>query len=114
LGVIFLGLWWVALIIPTIAVQVRRLHDINRSGWWLGSFWLFFPVYFVLIWGSSVSTGEIGPEHDAGLAVATAIFMLAYTIYCIVLLVFFCLPGTKGANRFGDDPYGPNIAEVFA
>lgn len=25
---------WVALIVPTIAAAVRRLHDTNRSGWW--------------------------------------------------------------------------------
>jgi uncharacterized membrane protein YhaH (DUF805 family) len=25
----------VALIIPSIAVGIRRLHDTNRSGWWL-------------------------------------------------------------------------------
>ncbi len=24
-----------ALIIPSIAVSVRRLHDISRSGWWI-------------------------------------------------------------------------------
>jgi uncharacterized membrane protein YhaH (DUF805 family) len=38
----------------------------------------------------------------------------AMFIYMIVLLVFYCLPGTKGANRFGDDPYGANVEEVFA
>lgn len=25
---------WLALLIPNIAVGVRRLHDINMSGWW--------------------------------------------------------------------------------
>ena len=25
----------IAIIIPSIAVNVRRLHDVNRSGWWL-------------------------------------------------------------------------------
>ena len=25
----------VALLVPTIAVQVRRLHDVGKSGWWL-------------------------------------------------------------------------------
>jgi uncharacterized membrane protein YhaH (DUF805 family) len=31
---IFSGLFMIINIIPTIAVSVRRLHDINRSGWW--------------------------------------------------------------------------------
>ena len=25
----------IAIFIPSIAVNVRRLHDVNRSGWWL-------------------------------------------------------------------------------
>jgi len=29
------GLYALAVIIPSIAVGVRRLHDTNRSGWWL-------------------------------------------------------------------------------
>jgi len=29
------GLYGLAVLIPTIAVAVRRLHDTNRSGWWL-------------------------------------------------------------------------------
>jgi uncharacterized membrane protein YhaH (DUF805 family) len=33
------GLYEVASIIPLIAIIVRRLHDIGRSGWWG---WVFF------------------------------------------------------------------------
>lgn len=35
--VVRLGYWLFGLltIVPTIAVSVRRLHDISRSGWWL-------------------------------------------------------------------------------
>lgn len=29
------GLFWLAIIIPTIAVTIRRLHDTDRSGWWI-------------------------------------------------------------------------------
>ena len=28
-------LYCLAVLIPSLAVQVRRLHDIGRSGWWL-------------------------------------------------------------------------------
>lgn len=28
-------LWSLAVFIPSLAVSVRRLHDIGRSGWWL-------------------------------------------------------------------------------
>jgi uncharacterized membrane protein YhaH (DUF805 family) len=32
---LLLPLVWLGLFIPNIAVGVRRLHDINMSGWWL-------------------------------------------------------------------------------
>ncbi len=28
------ALWWLAVLVPSIAVLVRRLHDTNRTGWW--------------------------------------------------------------------------------
>lgn len=59
------------LIVPGIAVSVRRLHDTNRSGWWL-------LLCFVPFVGS------------------------------IVILVFMCLEGTKGANKYGDEPVVEN------
>ena len=36
-GLIFLSgvvLWLLANFVPSLAVSVRRLHDIDRSGWW--------------------------------------------------------------------------------
>ena len=29
------GLFFIATLVPTFAVTVRRLHDINRRGWWV-------------------------------------------------------------------------------
>src|SRR5215211_6143350 len=29
------GIYGLAVLIPTLAVTVRRLHDIDRSGWWI-------------------------------------------------------------------------------
>ena len=61
------GLYALAVLIPSIAVTVRRLHDTDRSGWW-------FLIQLIPIVGG------------------------------IVLLVFACLEGTRGPNRFGADP----------
>ena len=63
-------------LIPSLAVQVRRLHDIDRSGWWMLGW--FVPI---LGW--------------------------------VVLLVFLCLDGTAGANRYGNDPKGRGVVDVF-
>jgi len=32
---LFSGIYSLAILVPSIAVGVRRLHDTNRSGWWL-------------------------------------------------------------------------------
>lgn len=57
-----------ASIIPSLAVQVRRLHDTSRSGWWLliafvpiiGGIWLI--VLFVL---DSHGDNKYGPSPKA-------------------------------------------------
>ena len=112
---IFMLLFWLALLIPVFAVQVRRLHDSNRSGWWLGAYYLLYVAYMVVALGSMASLGvpSDGSPSMGGLA-ALSIFGLLFFVYAIVLLVFFCLPGTNGPNRFGGDPYGANVEEVFA
>jgi uncharacterized membrane protein YhaH (DUF805 family) len=121
-GGLLIGLFWLALIVPTIAVQVRRLHDTNRSGWWLGAFYLLYAVYFVLIFGmlgammtAAASGGGTPPTPpNSGIFMGTMILGFVMFVYMIALLVFYCLPGTRGPNRFGNDPYGANVEEVFA
>ena len=41
------GLYGLAVLIPSIAVGVRRLHDISRSGWWL--FIVLIPIIGVIV-----------------------------------------------------------------
>ena len=117
-SVILMMLFWLALLIPTIAVQVRRLHDINRSGWWVGGFYLLYLLYFVLIIGAFGSAMEAGVDGSdpavGGLAAGTMVVALVMLIYGITLLVFYCLPGTRGFNRYGPDPYGQDVEQVFA
>lgn len=40
-------IWTVAILIPSIAVGVRRLHDSNRSGWWL--LLIFLPIIGAIV-----------------------------------------------------------------
>ena len=72
-----LGAFGLAVFIPSLAVAFRRLHDTNRSAWWL-------------------------------------LIALVPFIGAIVLLVFYLLDGTPGANRFGEDPKGRGAVETFA
>ncbi|OTG64836.1 DUF805 domain-containing protein [Acinetobacter silvestris] len=48
-----------ALFIPSIAVGVRRLHDINRSGWWyLIAFIPIIGAIFLIIWWATETKQE--------------------------------------------------------
>jgi uncharacterized membrane protein YhaH (DUF805 family) len=42
------------------------------------------------------------------------IFFLIGFIMAIVILVFTIQEGTKGTNKYGDDPYGADMEKVFA
>ena len=35
MGELFAGIFALGLIIPNLAVSVRRFHDIGKSGWWI-------------------------------------------------------------------------------
>jgi uncharacterized membrane protein YhaH (DUF805 family) len=67
LGIALIGFIILGCLIPSIAVQVRRFHDQDKSGW------------FVLL-------------------------NFIPSIGGIIVLVFMCLEGTRGPNRYGPDP----------
>jgi len=70
LGVIG-GLYSLAVLIPIIAVSVRRLHDTGRSGWW-NLIWLVPCIGLILIvWfagDSQPGRNEYGPNPKAAAA----------------------------------------------
>jgi uncharacterized membrane protein YhaH (DUF805 family) len=43
------ALFTLAILVPFLAVTVRRLHDANRSGWWLLSWFIPFVGWIVLV-----------------------------------------------------------------
>jgi uncharacterized membrane protein YhaH (DUF805 family) len=98
-----LGLVYLALVIPFIAVAVRRLHDSNRTGWWLLAPALAYLAGF-LVMGPAFLSNPAGAAAGAGLGVAGIIFLIGAGL-SIAVFVFTFLPGTRGPNRFGPDPY---------
>ena len=59
-----------ALILPSLAVTVRRLHDTDRSGWWmLIAFIPLIGIIVLLVWmctaGQNASNrfGPVAPTH---------------------------------------------------
>ncbi|MFG1347473.1 DUF805 domain-containing protein [Xanthobacter autotrophicus DSM 431] len=52
------GVVHLALILPSLAVAVRRLHDVGRSGWWLLIAFIPLGVFVLLFWWVQPSQRE--------------------------------------------------------
>ena len=51
-----------ALLVPSLAVAVRRMHDLDRSGWWLlVGFVPLIGTILLLVW--FVTRGTLGPNR---------------------------------------------------
>ena len=77
------------------ALYFRRLHDRNKSGWWMVPFY-FGPLAIDLAVYTLAGHGE---NQTAGLI---ALAGLALWIWAFVEVGL--LGGTRGPNRFGPDP----------
>lgn len=69
---IFYTLFSLAVLIPNIAIGVRRLHDLDRSGWWLLlSFIPLVGAIILIVWFCSKGTdgpNRFGQDRLAGMA----------------------------------------------
>jgi len=67
--IVIYGLYMLAMLIPSLAVLVRRLHDIGKSGWWffislvpiIGGIWLLV----LMLTDSQYGSNEYG-ENPKG------------------------------------------------
>ena len=94
---------WLLSLWPILALGAKRLHDRNKSGWWLLMFWLLpFALFcggFSIVLFDDPRTGSSG-DFTTGLIVVLA--SLPPALWGIVELGI--LPGTKGPNPHGADP----------
>jgi uncharacterized membrane protein YhaH (DUF805 family) len=92
-------------VVAAVANYVRRLHDRNKSAWWLVVF-LGVPAFFSVFGALGAAGG--GPSDAANFISALG---LPFSIWGLVEMGF--LRGSRGPNKYGDDPLQP-AAEVFA
>ena len=109
------------LVLPSFSVQVRRLHDTGRSGWWV--FWdvvlsgasslaLSVAFSFTGIGESSIYFSNIEvlrAIYDFSLPVFVPVLLiyLAHLGVSLTVLVFTLLDSHKGENRYGSSPKYP-------
>ena len=90
------GIW---LLIASISVSVRRLHDLDKSGWWLLFPYLAFFVGLIVMAVGMALSSDIN-----GTAVAGFVIIGVGIISVFVLWIMMIVRGTVGPNRFGPDP----------
>jgi uncharacterized membrane protein YhaH (DUF805 family) len=96
LGVISLVNLWII-----YALGAKRLHDRDRTGWWLVAPLLTLVVTIVLA-SMALSLPEGGREPWNTLGVFTFFAIVGILLWLFLEIGF--LPGTEGPNRFGPDP----------
>ncbi|MEG1700111.1 MAG: DUF805 domain-containing protein [Alistipes sp.] len=96
------------LFLPSLAVQVRRLHDTGKSGLrilWYYLFTILWGVAMVIIGGAAVLSNDISALSGAtGFLAVMGIGCLVMLIWGILFLVWYCTNGDKGDNKYGADP----------
>jgi uncharacterized membrane protein YhaH (DUF805 family)/Flp pilus assembly protein TadD len=88
-------LYYLATLIPTLAVTVRRLHDTSRSAWWLLITLVPFLGGVALV---ALLPNKTNPE---------LVGAISGVLGAIALAVLLTLKGEKGDNRYGAKPAVP-------
>jgi len=94
---------------PSLAGSIKRLHDRDRSGWWIGGFYLLGGIVVVTTLASAwVTLATRSPAEAWSLLVVVSmgggVLLIGYALWLIVETGF--LRGTPGPNRYGPDPLG--------
>jgi len=110
------GLVSLALLLPGLAVHVRRLHDTDRRGWWVlwpalafGTALGVFIVFAVSTAFDIINPDEWDPQtaFEGASGITLAIIgaaLLAGIVTSVMNLVFLVQRSDVNANRFGPPP----------
>jgi uncharacterized membrane protein YhaH (DUF805 family) len=88
IGILYIPLFWVSL-----ALGAKRLHDRNKSAWWLVLFYV----------APGVASG-IGDQMEY---LGFVLHLVAFAITVWAFVEIGCLRGTVGPNQYGPDPLQP-------
>ena len=107
----FNTLYSLAVFLPGIAVSVRRLHDIGKSGWLLLIFYIviFVAAISLVVAGFAVIGGS---RNISNLGAGLLIPLLLILAFAIWLLVMYCTNGEVGTNKYGPDPKSDGLEDI--
>lgn len=104
------SLYGLALLLPTLGITARRLHDMGRTASWV--------LLLAIPWGLSILMGLITLLSFLTFGILGILFWFwpifgLLSLAAVVLLIYFCAqPGTSGPNEFGPIPatWTPNTS----
>ena len=89
------------LIIPNLSITSRRLHDIDKTGWWQLWGFLLCVGLFILFFAS------IAMAVMATLSLGLLIMGLCIILWILMIVIWIrwlARQGESGTNRYGSDP----------
>ena len=102
-----------AMFVSGLAIAAKRLHDRDKSAWWLALFY-FGPAAFVVIGGGIMwgAAGAVGMTADGALLLLKLCVLGGMAIVIWSFVEIGCLRGTAGYNRFGADPLPRRLPQI--
>lgn len=117
------GLWSLAVLIPTLAVTVRRFHDIGKSGWWFlvmiipgiafSGVFIYFIIKLVMdaqAMGISVenmddyeSIMELIKAQSSSLKLMGILFLVSIVVF-VWQIIWLVTDSEPGENKYGPNP----------
>ncbi len=107
----------IALVMPMLAVQVRRLHDAGHGAWWawvflvlnIGLYGSILPMFNELMQVASGSAPDVHAmermmrDHSTAFPIMI-VSSLGYSLWGLILLIFNLQDSEPGINQYGESP----------
>jgi len=90
LSIVLLIIAYIPLVISAISVYIRRLHDMDWSGWWV-----------LVLFGLPIALSLLSDAMPNG---ALFLALANFVISLGTVFILGCPRGTRGPNQYGPDP----------
>jgi uncharacterized membrane protein YhaH (DUF805 family) len=92
---------YIPLIYVGVINGIKRLHDRNKSGWWV-----------LLFYGAPLALPFVAAILDGSRETSVVLMLLqlvSLVIWIWAIVELGCLRGTIGQNKYGPDPLAPEV-----
>ena len=115
-GGILNAVFSLGILVPSLAVNTRRLHDVGKSGWlivinYIICFLTLGTLFTGIGWGNLLATQTNPDAIDLNvvniplLAVGLGLYLILF-IFGIYILILTCKDSQVGTNQYGPNPKG--------